>query len=108
MARRCVRQPPAIVERLLGIGHSDADGNATLLLDAPANTRAGNRLVTVGASAVSADCPLIITDGESTPGGVIDVIKKCCEKLKQQIWIVIVLLALIALLMILLLMRRRG
>jgi hypothetical protein len=59
--------PDRAIHLLLGpdemaTGRSDGDGRATLTLPIPEDARTGNRLVTVGALAVTADCIVNITD----------------------------------------------
>ncbi|MDJ0628305.1 MAG: hypothetical protein QNJ44_08585 [Rhodobacter sp.] len=52
-------------------GRSDGDGRATLTLPIPEDARTGNRLVTVGALAVTADCIVTVTEApDDGDGGV--------------------------------------
>ena len=58
--------PDRAIHLLLGpdeaaTGRSDGDGRATLTLPIPEDARTGNRLVTVGALAVTADCIVTVT-----------------------------------------------
>ncbi len=65
----------------VGKGTSDSDGNATVKFTIPSDSTSGDRLVTVGAFAVTADCSVEVLDnGEppipsacdpSTPGAII-------------------------------------
>lgn len=53
----------------VAVGRSDGDGRATLTLPIPEDSRTGNRLVTVGALAVTADCIINVTDKPDGNGG---------------------------------------
>ena len=75
-------------------GMSDAAGNATFTMDIPEDARLGQRLVTVGALAVSADCSVTITDGK--PGGLPPG-DDCCRQISFQLWIIIAVLMLLVL-----------
>jgi len=90
-------------------GMSDGAGNANFTVDIPVTARTGERLVTVGADAVSADCSVTVegTDGSGedaqdkpSPG----LLEECCRYVSTQLWLVVALLVVIVLV---LLLRRR-
>jgi hypothetical protein len=74
-------------------GTTDASGKVTIEMPIPADAKTGQRLVTVGAAAVSADCSVTVEkppagqpgDGGGKPG----TLTQCCERLSLQLWIII-------------------
>lgn len=86
----------------VGSGMTDSDGQVTLEFKVPEDARLGERLVTVGAAAVSADCSLIVTD--ENDNGHSDQDDSCCNRQPTlpviQLWIIIFLLIVIIILLI--------
>jgi hypothetical protein len=103
--------PERDVHLLLGdeeisTGTTDINGSVVLNMPIPQSARTGQRLVTVGALAVSADCSVtVLEDDVVVVPPVSDV---CCPTIVTQLWIVIVLVLVIALLLIIVIARRRG
>lgn len=85
----------------LGDGNTDANGDIKLSLPIPANAALGDRLVTVGALAVSADCNVIVLPkGSDVPGNnndnqaqrLLKLIHACCRMLSIPLWIISIVL----------------
>lgn len=91
-----------------GKGLTDKNGSIILDLLIPENARTGDRLVTVGALAVSADCNVTLKDSHvvtpiDNPQNLI-----CCQRIAFQMWVVIILLALIGLILLVTVIRKRS
>ena len=108
--------PDSSIHLLLGpdevaTGMADADGNSTLELMIPGDSPEGNRLVTVGSLAVTADCTIVVStddNGDDTPPDSGDDTPDdgdCdCDTVAVPTIIVIIVLVVILLIVILLLL----
>lgn len=95
-------------DKEVGSGLTDVNGSIILDLLIPVDAISGERLVTVGALAVSADCHVVIEeDDEGEPVPDPDD-RQCCQDIISQMWYAIALLILISILLLFLIIRKRG